>query len=71
MQFTKPEENRYVIFPGNAYHGVVGRMWRDKQPDALRMSMAVNWWTNKPTAEYLMPSTECMSAFDLDQTPRF
>jgi len=65
MVFTQPSQNRYVVFPGEAYHGVIGRMWRDEQPDEMRISMAVNWWTQKPGAQYMRSSSECMSAFEL------
>jgi len=65
MHFVLPDVNRYVMFPGDLYHGVIGRMWRDELPDSLRVSMAVNWWTEKPSAEYLRPSRECLTAFNL------
>jgi hypothetical protein len=65
MRFVLPAENLYATFPGHLYHGVIGRMWRAEQPDELRMTMAVNWWTEKPKADYLRDSSDCMNAFGL------
>ena len=53
MRFVSPKANRYAVFPGHLYHGVIGRMWRPMKDTKLRITMAVNWWTEKPTAAYL------------------
>ena len=66
MRFIKPARNIYVTFPGQLLHGVVGRMWRPEKPNKLRMTMAVNWWTERPKAAYVQDSRNCMSAFRLD-----
>jgi peptidoglycan pentaglycine glycine transferase (the first glycine) len=60
MRFFSPKANRYAIFPGHLYHGVVGRMWRPLKESRLRITMAVNWWTEKPKADYLHDSRDCM-----------
>ena len=65
MRFVRPKANRYAVFPGHLYHGVIGRMWRPMKGTKLRIAMAVNWWTEKPTAAYLRDSRECMTAFQL------
>jgi tetratricopeptide (TPR) repeat protein len=65
MRFIHPQENLYAIFPGNLYHGVLGRMWRPAEPSKLRLAMAVNWWTEKPKAQYMRDSRDCMSVFNL------
>lgn len=65
MLFIRPERNLYALFPGHLYHGVIGRMWRPRRPTKLRITMAVNWWTERPRAEYLRDSSECLSAFHL------
>lgn len=65
MRFIRPRANRYATFPGHLYHGVVGRMWRAPKETRLRITMAVNWWTEKPTAAYLGDSRDCMTAFRL------
>jgi hypothetical protein len=67
MRFILPAENLYVTFPGYLYHGVISRMWRPKQPNMLRLAMAVNWWANKPKAAYLRDSRDCTAAFRLDE----
>ena len=66
MRFIQPGKNLYAVFPGNLYHGVLGRMWRPAQTSKLRLAMAVNWWTEKPKSAYMRDSRECMSAFHLD-----
>src|SRR5262245_33730996 len=53
MQFVRPKANRYATFAGHLYHGVIGRMWRPARETQLRISMAVNWWSEKPEAAYL------------------
>ncbi|MBL8330533.1 MAG: hypothetical protein JNJ71_16975 [Rubrivivax sp.] len=58
MRFVPPAENRYAVFPGQLYHGVIGRMWRPWEDDTLRVTMAVNWWTQAPTASYLRDSSD-------------
>ena len=65
MRFILPERNLYAVFPGHLYHGVIGRMWRPLEENQLRISMAVNYWTEKPKAEYLRDSRDCMDAFRL------
>ncbi len=68
MRFIRPERNLYAVFPGHLYHGVIGRMWRPLEDNHLRVSMAVNYWTEKPKAAYLKDSSECMDAFRLAAT---
>jgi hypothetical protein len=63
MRFIPPEENRYAVFPGHLYHGVIGRLWREREPDSLRVSMAVNWWTEAPSCSYLRDSENALAAF--------
>lgn len=65
MRFVMPDRNLYAVFPGHLYHGVIGRMWRPLEENQLRISMAVNYWTEKPKADYLRESRECMDAFRL------
>jgi hypothetical protein len=66
MLFIRPERNLYAVFPGQLYHGVIGRMWRPQRANKLRITMAVNYWPERPKAEYLRDSRECMAAFGLD-----
>lgn len=66
MDFVLPKENLYAVFPGHLYHGVIGRMWRPLQEGGLRISMAVNYWAEKPSADYLLDSREALDAFELD-----
>ncbi len=65
MRFVHPSPNQYALFPGQLYHGVLGRMWRPMQPNSVRVSMAVNWWTEKPKAGYMRDSREAMATFGL------
>ena len=65
MRFIRPKVNQYAVFPGQLYHGVIGRMWRPLKEAKLRITMAVNWWTEKPNAAYLKDSRECMAALRL------
>jgi hypothetical protein len=65
MRFVPPGDNRYAVFPGHLYHGVIGRMWRPRSPDSLRVTMAVNWWTQRPTASYMRDSAEAGQVFGL------
>lgn len=65
MLFIKPRPNRYAVFPGQLYHGVLGRMWRPLERERLRIAMAVNWWREKPKAAYLRDSRDCGAAFRL------
>lgn len=65
MVFIRPSRNLYAVFPGHLYHGVIGRMWRPVRSAKLRVTMAVNWWTERPKATYLRDSRECMQAFAL------
>jgi hypothetical protein len=65
MHFVSPKANRYATFPGHLYHGVIGRMWRPVKDTKLRVTMAVNWWTERPKAAYLNDSRGCMTALRL------
>jgi len=65
MRFIHPKRNLYAVFPGHLYHGVLGRMWRPIKTAQLRITMAINWWTERPNAAYLNDSRECLSAFRL------
>ena len=67
MRFIAPEPRRYAVFEGNLYHGVVGRMWRPEQPETLRLSMAVNYWTKRPEAAYLLESKACLGELELGE----
>lgn len=66
MRFVPPGENRYAVFPGHLYHGVIGRMWRPAEDECLRVSLAVNWWTERPTAPYLRDSSDAAQVFELE-----
>jgi hypothetical protein len=66
MRFIQPDKNLYAVFPGNLYHGVIGRMWRSIEPTELRLAMAVNWWTEQPKAPYLKDSREAIDVFCLN-----
>ncbi|MBM4259373.1 MAG: hypothetical protein FJ147_26170 [Deltaproteobacteria bacterium] len=65
MRFIRPSRNQYAVFPGNLHHGVIGRMWRPVKTTKLRISMAVNWWTEQPKASYIHDSRESVAAFRL------
>ncbi len=65
MRFIRPSRNQYAVFPGNLYHGVIGRMQNPVKDTKLRVAMALNWWTEKPVAPYLRDSRECLAAFQL------
>jgi peptidoglycan pentaglycine glycine transferase (the first glycine) len=65
MHFIRPKANRYAIFAGHLYHGVIGRMWRPAKETRLRITMAVNWWGARPEAAYLKDSRECMTVLRL------
>lgn len=66
MRFIRPRMNRYVVFPGQLYHGVIGRMWRPiEHQRILRVALAVNWWYERPKAAYLRDSGECLTALRL------
>lgn len=65
MRFITPKANRYATFAGHRYHGVIGRMWRPVKDTKLRITMAVNWWTERPGAAYLSDSRGCMTALRL------
>lgn len=69
MRFVPPGVNRYAVFPGHLYHGVIGRMWRPEDEDGLRVTMAVNWWTQRPSATYLRDSSEAVPVFGLSTEP--
>ncbi len=68
-RFVMPDVNRYAVFPGQLFHGVAGRMWRPREPEVLRVSLAVNWWTERPKAAYLRDSAEAPSVWELDPWP--
>lgn len=70
MRFIRPDQNLYAVFPGNLYHGVIGRMWLPAEAEKLRVAMAVNWWTEKPKAAYMRDSRDCMTVFRLDSGER-
>jgi hypothetical protein len=65
MRFVHPSPNQYALFPGQLYHGVIGRMWLPMQPDLVRVTMSINWWTEKPKGGYMRDSREAMAAFGL------
>lgn len=65
MQFIAPRPNLYAVFPGNLYHGVIGRMWRAQEDTKLRVTMAVNYWHEKPKASSLQDSRGCLTTFGL------
>lgn len=67
MVFVRPQRNLYTVFPGSLLHGVIGRMWRPKQPCPLRVTIAINYWETKPKAGYLKPGYEFTSAPQLDR----
>jgi hypothetical protein len=69
MRFVSPGENRYAVFPGHLYHGVIGRMWRPEAEECLRVTLAVNWWTERPLAPYLRDSSDAVQVFDLGALP--
>jgi hypothetical protein len=65
MRFVRPRRNLYAVFPGHLYHGVIGRMWRPARPEKLRVTMAVNWWIERPSAAYMADSRDGLRAFGL------
>ncbi len=65
MRFIRPRRNLYAVFPGHLYHGVIGRMWRPLRAPCLRVTMAVNWWPERPGAGYLRDSRDAPAAFGL------
>ena len=65
MRFIRPSRNLYTVFPGHLFHGVIGRMWRPLSDTKLRVSMAVNYWVEKPNASYIADSRDCMTGFQL------
>jgi hypothetical protein len=69
MRFVPPGENRYAVFPGHLYHGVIGRMWRPEEDEHLRVSLAVNWWAERPSAPYMRDSNEAVRIFELGAEP--
>ena len=70
MRFVSPKANRYATFAGHLCHGVIGRMWRQVKDTKLRVTMAVNWWTERPEAAYLKDSRRCMTALRLKAQTR-
>jgi hypothetical protein len=64
MRFVPPGENRYAVFPGHLYHGVIGRLWRPERDECLRVTLAINWWTERPTAPYLRDSGDAPRVFE-------
>ncbi len=67
MRFIQPRQNSYAIFPGHLYHGVIGRMAEPKQANEIRISLAVNYWTVKPTASYLLNSSQSLQILGLSK----
>jgi hypothetical protein len=67
MVFIRPSRNQYAVFPGQLYHGVIGRMWRPIKATELRMTMAVNYWVEQPKAEYLHDSRDCLGLYRLSE----
>jgi hypothetical protein len=65
MRFIRPRKNLYAVFPGHLCHGVIGRLWRPLRPPALRVTMAVNWWGERPGAAYLGDSRDALNIFGL------
>ncbi len=65
MVFIRPTRNLYAVFPGQLYHGVIGRMWRPIKATELRITMAVNYWAEQPKAAYLHDSRDCLSVYRL------
>lgn len=70
MRFVPPGDNRYAVFPGHLYHGVIGRLWRPEDDEVLRVAMAVNWWTQRPAARYLRDSEAAPEAFGFEPDSR-
>ena len=71
MRFVPPGDNRYAVFPGHLYHGVIGRLWRPEEDECLRVTLAVNWWTQRPVAPYLRDSSEAVQVFELEAEQAF
>jgi hypothetical protein len=67
LRFVPPGDNRYAVFPGHLHHGVLGRLWRPERETCLRITLAINWWTAPPTADYLRDSSEAAQVFDLSE----
>ena len=65
MVFIHPSRNLYAVFPGQLYHGVIGRMWRPVKHTQLRVTMAINWWVEQPKATYLHDSRDCRRVYKL------
>jgi hypothetical protein len=65
MVFIRPSRNLYAVFPGQLYHGVIGRMWRPIKATELRITMAVNYWSERPKADYLHDSRDCLKMYRL------
>tara|TARA_R110002073_G_scaffold312478_1_gene483933 strand:+ start:513 stop:1163 length:651 start_codon:yes stop_codon:yes gene_type:complete len=63
MTFIRPERNLYAVFPGYLYHGVIGRMWRPYCQCSLRITIAINYWRNKPRAKYMRLGNKFQNAF--------
>jgi len=42
-----PKRNRYAIFPGDLFHGVLDA--RGRPPGRLRLTLVVNYWEKRPT----------------------
>jgi hypothetical protein len=43
LQTVKPRRNRYAIFAGNLFHGVLSG-----PPGRLRITLVVNFWAKRP-----------------------
>jgi hypothetical protein len=44
LETVEPRRNRYAIFAGNLYHGVL-----EGPPGRLRITLVVNFWAKRPT----------------------
>jgi hypothetical protein len=55
LEVIEPRRNRYVVFPGNLFHGVLdeeGRVPRSAARHArgrVRLTLVVNFWERRPT----------------------
>lgn len=44
LETVKPRRNRYAVFAGNLFHGVL-----EGPPGRLRVTLVVNFWSKRPT----------------------
>ncbi len=61
LEFVASEKNKYVIFDGDLLHGVIGRMWKPRANDQLRITLAINYWKTKPSAAYIHETSSHLS----------